>query len=144
MIHLFLYYCVINNIEIASMSKKVKYSLEFSIRCSPIILFEFLSTPSGLGEWFADKVNQKENNFFFHWKESVEKAEMIAAEENEYVVYKWDWMDEEEYFEFRIEKSPVTNETILTITDFADKKEIADQERLWEAQIHDLKHRVGS
>ncbi|MBP6625405.1 MAG: ATPase, partial [Chitinophagaceae bacterium] len=90
------------------MSKKVKYSLEFSIRCSPIILFEFLSTPSGLGEWFADKVNQKENNFFFHWKESVEKAEMIAAEENEYVVYKWDWMDEEEYFEFRIEKSPVT------------------------------------
>lgn len=126
------------------MSKLTKYNLEFSIRCSPNILFEFLSTPSGLGEWFADKVQQKENTFFFSWKESVEKAEMIAAEENEYVVYKWDWMDEDEFFEFRIEKSPVTNETILTITDFADKKEIPDQERLWEAQIHDLKHRVGS
>jgi uncharacterized protein YndB with AHSA1/START domain len=126
------------------MSKRTKYNLEFSIRCSPNILFEFLSTPSGLGEWFADKVQQKENTFFFSWKESVEKAEMIAAEENEYVVYKWDWMEEDEFFEFRIEKSPVTNETILTITDFADKKEIPDQERLWEAQIHDLKHRVGS
>jgi uncharacterized protein YndB with AHSA1/START domain len=126
------------------MSKLTKYNLEFSIRCSPNILFEFLSTPSGLGEWFADKVQQKENTFFFSWKESVEKAEMIAAEENEYVVYKWDWMEEDEFFEFRIEKSPVTNETILTITDFADKKEIPDQERLWEAQIHDLKHRVGS
>lgn len=126
------------------MSKRIKYNLEFSIRCSPIILFEFLSTPSGLGEWFADKVQQKENTFFFSWKESVEKAEMIAAEENEYVVYKWDWMEEDEYFEFRIEKSPVTNETILTISDFADKKDIPDQERLWEAQIHDLKHRVGS
>lgn len=126
------------------MSKRTKYNLEFSIRCSPNILFEFLSTPSGLGEWFADKVQQKENTFFFSWKESVEKAEMIAAEENEYVVYKWDWMEEDEFFEFRIEKSPVTNETILTITDFADKREIPDQERLWEAQIHDLKHRVGS
>jgi len=56
----------------------------------------------------------------------------------------WDWMKNDEYFEFRIEKSPVTNETILTITDFADKKEIGDQELLWDAQIHDLKHRIGS
>jgi hypothetical protein len=69
---------------------------------------------------------------------------MLAAEENEYVVYKWDWMDEDEYFEFRIEKSPVTNETLLTITDFAEKNDIGDQTLLWEAQMHDLKHRVGS
>ncbi|MFZ4752629.1 MAG: START-like domain-containing protein [Chitinophagaceae bacterium] len=126
------------------MAKREKYSMEFQVRCSPAILYEFLSTPSGLGEWFADKVKQKENRFQFLWKGSVEEAEMIAAEENEYVVYRWDWMDEQEYFEFRIEKSPVTNETLLTVTDFADKKEIADQERLWEVQIHDLKHRIGS
>ncbi|MBL7766629.1 MAG: ATPase [Chitinophagaceae bacterium] len=126
------------------MSKRLKYTLDYQVRCSPAILYEFLATPSGLGEWFADKVQQKENHFMFDWKGSVEKAEMIAAEENEYVVYRWDWMEEDEYFEFRIEKSPVTNETILTITDFADKKEIPDQELLWEAQIHDLKHRVGS
>ncbi len=126
------------------MSKRVQYSLEFAIKCSPTILYDFLSTATGLGEWFADKVTQKENKFIFHWKGNEEIAEMIAAEENEYVVYRWDWMDENEYFEFRIEKSPVTNETILTISDFADKKEIADQEQLWETQIHDLKHRVGS
>jgi hypothetical protein len=53
-------------------------------------------------------------------------------------------MEEDEYFEFRIEKSPVTNETILTITDFAEKNEVADQGLLWDAQIHDLMHRVGS
>jgi uncharacterized protein YndB with AHSA1/START domain len=126
------------------MSTRLKYNLEFQIKCSPIILYEFLSTPSGLGEWFADKVTQKENAFHFEWKGSVEEAEMIAAEENEYVVFKWDWMDNDEYFEFRIEKSPVTNETILTVTDFADKKDVGDQTLLWEAQIHDLKHRVGS
>jgi START-like superfamily domain len=60
------------------------------------------------------------------------------------VVFKWDWMDENEYFEFRIEKSPVTNETILTISDFAEKNEVKDQEQLWDAQINDLLHRVGS
>lgn len=126
------------------MAKREKYSMEFQVRCSPAILYEFLATPSGLGEWFADRVKQKENKFQFSWKGSTEEAEMIAAEENEYVVYRWDWMNEDEYFEFRIEKSPVTNETLLTVTDFADKKEIQDQSQLWETQIQDLKHRIGS
>jgi uncharacterized protein YndB with AHSA1/START domain len=125
------------------MAKRIKYNLEFTVRCSPNILFEFLSTPSGLGEWFADSVKQKENIFIFHWKGSDEIAEMIAAEENEYVVFKWDWMDKDEYLEFRIEKSPITNETILTITDFAEAKELKDQELLWDAQIHELMHRLG-
>jgi uncharacterized protein YndB with AHSA1/START domain len=126
------------------MAKRIKYNKEYSIRCSPTILYEFLITPAGLGEWFAEKVKQRETNFVFSWKGSEEYAELIAAEENEYVVFKWDWMEEDEYFEFRIEKSPVTNETILTITDFAEKNEVADQGLLWDAQIHDLMHRVGS
>lgn len=126
------------------MANRSKYTIEYSVKCSPSILFPFLSTPSGLGEWFADNVKQRENSFTFNWEGNNEHAEMIAAEENEYVVFKWDWMNSDEYFEFRIEKSPVTDETILTITDFADKKELIDQERLWDAQIHDLKHRIGS
>lgn len=126
------------------MAKREKYSMEFQMKCSPQILYEFVATPSGLGEWFADKVNQKENHFEFIWNGSSEKADIIAAEENEYVVYRWNWMEEEEYFEFRIEKSPVTNETLLTVTDFAEKADIKDQQQLWESQIHDLKHRIGS
>lgn len=126
------------------MQKRSKYTLEYTLRCSPSILFQFIATPSGLSEWFAEKVTQKENNFEFDWNGSIESATMIAAEVDEYVVYKWDWMGKDEYFEFRIEKSPVTNETLLTITDFASSKEIADQSRLWDSQIHDLKHRIGS
>jgi uncharacterized protein YndB with AHSA1/START domain len=126
------------------MSKRIKYNLEFPIRCSTSILFQFLSTPSGLGEWFAESVKQKENTFVFHWKGSDEIAEMIAAEEDEYVVFKWDWMEKDEYFEFRIEKSPITNETILTITDFAESNDMKDQEQLWQAQIHELMHRLGN
>jgi hypothetical protein len=126
------------------MAKRQKYSMEFPVRSSPSILFEFLYTPSGLGEWFADKVNQRENYYFFNWDGNEERAELIAAEENEYVVFRWDWMNEDEYLEFRIEKSPVTSETILIITDFALPNEMKDQQLLWESQIHELKHRIGS
>ena len=35
------------------MSKKALYTLEYPVRCSPGILYEFLSTPAGLQEWFG-------------------------------------------------------------------------------------------
>ena len=45
------------------MSKKQLFTLEFPVRCSPSILYEFLSTPAGLQEWFADKVDERDNVF---------------------------------------------------------------------------------
>ena len=126
------------------MAKKIMYSLEFPVRCSPTILYEFLSTPVGLQEWFADKVDQREQVFNFTWNGATDVAEQLEAFENEYVRYRWDYYNEDEFFEFRIEQSPVTNETILRITDFAEKGDIRDQERLWHSQVSDLKHRIGS
>lgn len=123
---------------------KIMYTLEFPIRCSPPILFEFLSTPVGLQEWFADEVNHRDTQYYFSWNGSVDTAELIEEFENEYVRFRWDYYKENEFFEFRIEQSPVTNETILKITDFADKNDLKDAERLWTTQVNDLKHRIGS
>lgn len=123
---------------------RIMYSLEFPIRCSPSILYEFLATPVGLSEWFAEKVDQRDDKFIFYWSGAGDTARQIDTLENEYVRYRWDYYAEDEFFEFRIEQSPVTNETILTITDFADKYDIKDQEDLWESQVHELKHRIGS
>jgi hypothetical protein len=47
------------------MSKKQLFTIEFPVRCSPGILFEFLSTPAGLQEWFADKVDEWDGEFSF-------------------------------------------------------------------------------
>jgi uncharacterized protein YndB with AHSA1/START domain len=124
--------------------KKVMYSVEFPIRCSPTILYEFLSTPVGLQEWFADHVDQRDHRFFFTWNGSTEYADVLENVENEFIRYRWEYYPKDEFFEFSIEQSPVTNETILRITDFADKSEIKDQERLWGSQVSDLKHRIGS
>ncbi|MCY1524036.1 hypothetical protein D9M68_589530 [compost metagenome] len=126
------------------MSKKNQYTIEIPIRCSPSILYEFLSTPAGLQEWFADEVNQRDQSFFFSWKGVEDEAELLEMAENEFVRFRWDYYDDDEYFEFRITQSDVTNETILQVTDFADKTDIKDQQQLWNRQVNDLKHRIGS
>jgi uncharacterized protein YndB with AHSA1/START domain len=126
------------------MTKKVKFTLEYPVRCSPVILYQFLSTASGLQEWFADGVDEKEGLFSFTWNGATEEAELVESEENKRVRYQWTEADDSEFFEFGIDKSEVTGQTILVITDFADKKDVKDQSRLWESQVKDLFHRLGN
>lgn len=126
------------------MSKKVLYTLEYPVRCSPGILYDFLITPAGLQEWFADKVDERDGVFSFNWNGTEDKAELIDSEEDKFVRFRWDYMTKDEYFEWRIDKSEVTNQTILVVSDFAEKKEIKDQSQLWEYQVKELFHRLGS
>jgi len=125
------------------MSKQL-FSIEYPVRCSPNILYDFLSTPAGLQEWFAEKVDERDTVFSFSWNGSVEKAEVLEAEQNKFIRFHWLHAPQNEYFEFSIEKTEVSSQTILIIKDFAEKKEIADQSRLWGVQVHDLFHRLGN
>jgi uncharacterized protein YndB with AHSA1/START domain len=126
------------------MSKKQLFTLEFPVRCSPSILYEFLSTPAGLQEWFADKVDERDNVFSFSWNGTTEKAEMTESETEKFIRFHWEGKPKEEYFEFKIEKSEVTNLTILIVKDFAEKAEVKDQSQLWDYQVKDLFHRLGN
>jgi uncharacterized protein YndB with AHSA1/START domain len=126
------------------MSKKQQYTLEYPVRCSPTILYEFLSTASGLQEWFAEQVDEKDGVFSFGWNGSEETAEVVDKEEDKFIRFHWSHAPKDEYFEFKIEKSEVTNQTILIIKDFAEKKEIKDQSMLWDYQVKDLFHRLGA
>src|SRR5271170_5475835 len=126
------------------MSKKQLFTLEYPVRCSPTILYEFLSSPSGLQEWFADKVDERDNVFSFSWNGSTDKADVIETELEKFILFHWTNAPKDEFFEFRIEKSEITNQTILIIKDFADKKDIKDQSLLWGSQVKDLFHRIGS
>jgi uncharacterized protein YndB with AHSA1/START domain len=125
------------------MAKQL-FSIEFPVRCSPNILYEFLSTPAGLQEWFADKVDERDTVFSFSWNGSIEKAAVVEASENKFIRFRWINSPKEEYFEFSIEKTEVSSQTILIVKDFAEKKEIPDQTRLWEFQVNDLFHRLGN
>ncbi len=126
------------------MSKKQLFTLEYPVRCSPSILYEFLSTPAGLQEWFAEKVDERDSVFSFSWDGSVDKAEVLESVDDKSIRFHWLHAPKEEFFEFTIEKSEVTNQTILMVRDFAEKKEIKDQSQLWDSQLKDLFHRIGS
>jgi len=127
------------------MSKKILFTLEFPVRCSPAILFEFISTAAGLQEWFADRVDEWENVFSFSWNGGTpDKAEILDQEENKFIRFRWLHSEKNEYFEFSIEKTEISNQTVLIIKDFAEKNEIKDQSQLWGYQIKELFYRIGS
>jgi hypothetical protein len=74
----------------------------------------------------------------------MEQAEVVETVEDKFIRYRWQGAPTSEYFEFAIEKSEITNQTILVIKDFAEKKDIKDQTLLWDHQVKDLFHRLGN
>jgi uncharacterized protein YndB with AHSA1/START domain len=126
------------------MSNKVKIDLEFPIHASPGFLFQYLSTPDSLGEWFADNVNSRGKKFIFIWDDSEETAMKIAQKTNLFVRYKWEEDDDEDtYFELRIQVDDLTKDVSLIVIDFADEDEVEESKMFWENQVAELKHVIG-
>jgi hypothetical protein len=121
-----------------------KFELEYNLNCSAKVLFSRLSTPEGLGEWFAEQVNVDGDLFTFFWNSSESKARLSAMKENKMVRFEWLGMDNDSnFFEFRINMEELTNELALIITDFAESEEKEDSIYLWDSQINDLKRALG-
>lgn len=129
------------------MSAKVPYSIEFDFHASPQLLFQYLSTPSGLSEWFADNVNSRGEDFTFIWDDSEEYAKLLQKKTNEKVRYRWitDEDHQDDYhFEFKIQVDEITKDVSLIISDFADEDELDESKMLWENLIASLKQVLGA
>ena len=130
-----------------SMEDKIKFEIEFPIHSSPQLLYQYISTPSGLSEWFADDVNSRGEIFTFIWNDSEEKAKLLNKKSGERVKFRW-LADEEEgdsyYFEIRIQVDEITKDVSIMVTDFANEDEIDEAKMLWDNQISDLKQVLGS
>ncbi len=126
------------------MSDKVKFDIEFPIHSSPSFLYQYLSTPDGLGEWFADNVNSRSDLFTFIWDDSEEQAKRVSHKTNERIRFKWLEEDEDTYFEFRIQVDDITKDVSLIVTAFADEDEVEESKMFWENQIDELKHTIGA
>lgn len=129
------------------MEVKVKYEIEFPIMSSPQLLYQYISTPSGLSEWFADNVNSRGELFTFIWDDSEEKAKLMSKKTDERVKFRWlneDGSESDYFFEIRLMVDEITKDVSIVIVDFADQDEIEESKSLWENQISDLKHVLGS
>lgn len=129
------------------MDAKLRYELEFPINSSPQLLYQYISNPSGLQEWFADKVNSRGEFFTFIWDDTEENARLASKKSGEKVKFKWvddDKKDTEFYFELRILEDEITKDVSLMVVDFAIEEEMEEAKLLWENQVSDLKHVIGS
>lgn len=129
------------------MNLKVRYEIEFPINSSPQLLYQYISTPSGLSEWFADNVNSRGEFFTFIWDDSQEKARLASKKSGEKVKFRWvdeNNKDTEYFFELNILEDELTKDVSLMVVDFAYKDELEEATQLWENQISDLKHVIGS
>ena len=123
---------------------KKKFELEYAINTSPRVLYNRLSTPGGLAEWFANDVNLQGVIYTFIWENSEQQAEVIQRKDNKYIRFRWvEEEDKDSYFEFRLNQDELTGDVSLMITDFAEDDETTDAVDLWDTQIAELKHVIG-
>jgi len=124
---------------------KGKFELEYVIRCSESLLYDFITSPSGLSEWFSDDVNIRDGIYTFYWDGSEQKARLLALKEEEFVRYQWMDKVDGSYFEFRIQTDELTGDVSLIIVDFADnEEEKLSSSLLWNAQVDKLMKMIGS
>ncbi|MBT8237764.1 MAG: SRPBCC domain-containing protein [Croceitalea sp.] len=126
------------------MTDKQKFEIEFVIQSSPQLLYQYISTPSGLSEWFADNVNSRGERFTFIWDGAEEVAKLLKRKTDEFVKFTWVDNDDNCFFEMRIIVDEITKDVSLFISDFAEEDELDEAKMLWENQIADLKQVLGS
>lgn len=127
------------------MSEKKQYQLEYVIKSSPKMLFNFISTPSGLSEWFADDVNFRGEVYTFIWEDTEEQAKLVSKKAGSHVKLKWmGTEDDDTFFELRLQIDDLTKDVSLIITDFAEEDEMEEAKLLWDSQVGELLSTVGS
>jgi uncharacterized protein YndB with AHSA1/START domain len=122
-----------------------KFEMEFVVHASAEMLYEFISTASGLSEWFCDDLNIRNGIYTFIWEDQMQQARLLKTVEYQLVRFQWVDKTDGSYFEFRIQKDDLTNDISLIVTDFADSHGDRESSKLlWNSQIEKLLHVIGS
>ena len=128
-----------------------KLTIEYPLSTqSPRIVWELISNAHGLQKWLADNVTEEADTLTFTWghpwtERDTKQSRVIEKEKYSYIRLLWDYHEEtpEAIWEMRIEKSDLTDELNLLITDYAqDDDEEAELRELWDANLERL-HRVS-
>ena len=125
--------------------EKSKFLGEYSINASRKMLFPYISTASGLSQWFADDVNINEDKVYsMLWDGELNRARIVSIKANQHIKFEFEVPgdDDPNYIEIKLEMNELTQEVYISITDYSDidNNETSD---LWEGLIHDLKEIVG-
>ena len=125
--------------------KRKKFHIEYQLKTASInILWNSISNPLGLAEWFADGVTVRDNEYTFSWDQHEQTAYLTHIKPNVSVRFQWEEdKDSDFYFELMITVLEVTGGLALIITDFAEPSEKEDSILLWDKQIEVLRRKTG-
>lgn len=126
---------------------KEKFQIQQILNTSPKILEGKLTSPSGLGEWFADDVNIRDGNYFFTWDGFEEEAVLISQKPTQFIRFQWqNDIDEglDTYFDLSYSLDPMTQAITLTVTDFSEPEDKESNILMWEQQIQRLRRLIGA
>lgn len=125
------------------------FTEDYEIHASAKMLYPYISTASGLAEWFADDVNiNPEKIYTFEWESEEHKAVITSHRTNHFI--KFEFLPEDEgdegdraYFELRIELNELTQSTFLKVTDYSNFDDLDELRDLWDSLVDQLRKVVG-
>ncbi len=124
--------------------EKQKFQLEFDMKGTPVpLLWSYISSASGLKEWFADAVEVNGKRYTFYWNKLPQTATVISIRNEVSIRWRWDDETSRAYFELKIAVDEFTDTASLILTDFAEPSDMDDSKELWEAQIGGLQGMLG-
>ena len=143
--HFYFVKCIIfmpDLLNIKTPMKKIRQ--EYLLKTTQPLLFNRISSASGLEEWFADNVVMEGKKVAFHWGNTIQKAEILQITNNESIRFRWLDSEPSAEFEFAINADELTGDIALIVTDHIEEEEEADAINLWNSQVSKLKHAIGS
>ncbi len=131
------------------MSKKqsrVQVVLEFPIKCSPGLIYNYINSASGLQEWFAHKVVTKSRvDYVFRFDDGQElKATLEKAVSNKLCRFHFENTPADEFIEMEIIVDELTEDVAIKVTEFCNEDERREVEEVWHTQIETLKDVIGA
>lgn len=130
---------------------KNKFVSDYQINTSKKVIYPYLSTASGLSQWFADDVTINEDKVFnFVYDGENHYARPTIMRLNHHV--KFEFFDPEieegveedhSFIEFKLEENELTQTFYLRVIDYGDTYDDQEQQEIWEGLITILKEIIG-
>tara|TARA_Y100001949_G_C15886238_1_gene286067 strand:+ start:147 stop:542 length:396 start_codon:yes stop_codon:yes gene_type:complete len=129
---------------------KQKFVGEYPINASRKMLFPYLSTATGLCQWFADDVNinniDKTLIFLVDGEERI--AVIDSIKNNRYVRFRFLNEDEKpkenDTLEFRLEINELTQEVFVRVEEFTESDDLDESYQIWDNLLAQLKEIIGA
>lgn len=129
---------------------KQRFVGEYPINASRKMLFPYLSTATGLCQWFADDVNinniDKTLIFIVDGEERI--AVIDSINKNRYVKFRF-LMDgekpkENDTLEFRLEVNDLTQEVFVRVEEYTESDDLEESYQIWDNLLAQLKEIIGA